>query len=123
MESDNIRNKMTLKQAAGQMMPYKYKVDMGVSWSNIVTLYRNSKIVGEVRVPDDWKTLPRDIYLRAIYCVDDQGPVIRWGNPDTMSSTLQGNLHAHLIRQDDNLTDIKSGWIILSKDGLLSVQP
>jgi hypothetical protein len=118
-----ITNKMTPEQAAGHMRPFRTGNRRGpLGWSECLRIGAARKLVGEIRTLESWESLPRDTSLRAIYFIDDKGPVVRWGDPATMASILPGNTHNHLVC-DDELIDVKSGWIAVSRDGRISVNP
>jgi len=122
MESSKITNRITIEEAAGQMMSFETGHRGPISWSEALRIDASRNIIGEIRTLDDWDSLPRDVQFRAIYLIDDKGPVIRWGNTHTMHKVLPGNLHDHLVCESDELTQAKSGWIIVSKNGELSVR-
>jgi hypothetical protein len=103
------------------MRPFQTGFRGQASWSECLRLGAPRKILGEIRTLEAWEGLPRDISLRAIYLIDDKGPVIRWGNPDTMTKVLAGFYHDHLVCEGDELTDAKSGFIKVSRDGTIWV--
>lgn len=123
MAPSSISNKMALEEAAGYMMRFQTEYRNRVTWQESLRINAGRKIIGEIRTLDSWESLPRDTYLRAIYLTDDEEPVIRWGNPDTMTSIFLGDTHEFLVCWGDELNDAKSGWIRVNKSGVISVKP
>jgi hypothetical protein len=121
MRSSTIKKKMTIDDAASHMRSFETGYRSTYSWSDALQIGASQNFIGEIRTPDDWNSVPRDIHVRAIYLTDTKGPVIRWGNPNTMDRILPGRFHEHLVCKGDELIQAKSGWIRVSKNGEISV--
>ena len=93
---------------------------MAPSWTEILTLYGEHGGFGELRDPIDWTRLPLDHPLRAVYLVDEVGPVVRWLLPEDAAVTgaLGGIYHDHLERGDGHGRAL-SGWITVSEDSVM----
>ena len=92
-----------------------------MGWLECLRIAQGRGWIGELRGVDDWKSVPREIHLRAVFLVDQDGPVIRWGNPQFMSKILPGFYHDHLVCHGDDLNAAKSGWITVDRDGTIIV--
>jgi hypothetical protein len=119
----SITNKKMPEHVAIHMRsPFDTGYRSRITWSEALRLGVYRKSVGEIRTLESWESLPRDKRLRAIYITDDKGPVIRWGDPETMDTVLSGNIHDNLVCEGDKtIDDARSGWITVSKDGIVSV--
>ncbi len=110
-------------EAGAALLPWPYdSCTRFGGWADLMKLNWDTDVIGEIRTSEDWSRLPRDIHLRVVFLVDEQGPVIRWGAPESMRVILGGMNHQHLLRGDGDLTTVRSGWVHVSHEGVITIQ-
>lgn len=115
-------NPTSLQEIRDQLHPFDGRANFQPDWRECLRLQNRSAApsFGDVRTADDWYRVPVDQPVRAVYLIDEHGPVIRWCT-DKAAIVLGGFFHDYLERGDGGGA-ARSGWLIRRLDGSIEVK-
>jgi hypothetical protein len=93
----------------------------GRSWEELLKISEGRGTpytLGEVRVPEDWRNLPKNANLRVILLRSATDYVLRWGHPKRMKEVFGFQTHGYLVgRSDFRYLSLKSGYVEVRSNG------